>query len=46
MDKTCKNCIYRLFDDDKAKYYCDIDHDCDIDAVVSCTGFEDLFAET
>lgn len=42
MDKTCNNCIYRLFDDKNIKYYCDIDPNCDIDAVASCSGFKDL----
>ncbi len=33
MDKTCKNCIYCLFDDENGKYYCDIDPDLDVDTV-------------
>ncbi|MHB1645900.1 MAG: hypothetical protein ACYCSW_05250 [bacterium] len=46
IDKTCKNCIYCLFDDKKIKYYCDIDPDCDIKAVASYSGFMDLLEAT
>ena len=40
MNKTCNNCIYRLFDDKNEKYYYDLDPDFDIYGIISCTGFE------
>ena len=42
MDKTCENCIYRLYDDKNGKYYCDIDPKIDINTVAFCTGFEPI----
>ena len=40
MDKTCKNCAYKIYDDEKGKYACEMDLSIDIDTIIFCETFE------
>jgi hypothetical protein len=43
MDKTCKNCLFKIFDDEKGKYICEMDLSIDTDTIVFCEAFEERY---